>query len=54
MKERERARKKAQTGKEEVKRQTQKKHTVCPRSSDPLYAVICCIKWITTSWTYSI
>ena len=27
--------------------------TVCPRSSDPSYAVNWFIKWITTSWTYS-
>ena len=28
--------------------------TVCPRSSDPSYTVIYYIKWVTTSWTYSI
>ena len=28
-------------------------HTVCPRSSDPFYIVAYCIKWDTTSWTYS-
>ena len=28
--------------------------TVCPRSSDPFYIVSHCIKWVTTSWTYSI
>jgi len=27
--------------------------TVCPRSSDPFYVVTYCIKWVTTSWTYS-
>ena len=27
-------------------------HTVCPRSSDPLYLVSYYIKWVTTSWTY--
>ena len=29
-------------------------HTVCPRSSDPFYIVSYYIKWVTTSWTYSI
>ena len=29
-------------------------YTVCPRSSDQLYVVIYCIKWVTTSWKYSI
>ena len=29
-------------------------HTVCPRSSDQFYIVSYDIKWITTSWTYSI
>ena len=28
--------------------------TVCPRSSDPFYIVTYYIKWVTTSWTYSI
>ena len=28
--------------------------TVCPGSSDPFYIVTYYIKWITTSWTYSI
>ena len=28
--------------------------TVCPRRSDQFYIVTCCIKWVTTSWTYSI
>ena len=28
--------------------------TVCPRSSDPFYTVNFYIKWVTTSWTYSI
>ena len=28
--------------------------TVCPGSSDPFNVVIYYIKWITTSWTYSI
>ena len=28
-------------------------HTVCPRSSYPFYIVTYCLKWITTSWTYS-
>ena len=28
--------------------------TVCPGSSDPFYVVIYYIKWVTTSWTYSI
>ena len=27
--------------------------TVCPRSSDPFYIVSYYIKWVTTSWTYS-
>ena len=27
--------------------------TVCPRSSDPFFIVSYYIKWITTSWTYS-
>ena len=27
--------------------------TICPRSSDPSYAVTYCIKWVTTSWTHS-
>ena len=27
--------------------------TVCPRSSDPFYIVCNYIKWVTTSWTYS-
>ena len=27
--------------------------TVCPRSSDPIYVVTYYIKWVTTSWTYS-
>ena len=27
--------------------------TICPRSSDPYYIVSYCIKWVTTSWTYS-
>ena len=29
-------------------------NTVCPRSSDPFYIVSYYIKWVTTSWTYSI
>ena len=29
-------------------------HTVCPRSSDPSYVVTYYIKWVNTSWTYSI
>ena len=29
-------------------------YTVCPRSSDPFYVVTYCIKWVTTSWKYSI
>ena len=29
-------------------------YTVCPRSSDPFYIVIYYVKWVTTSWTYSI
>ena len=29
-------------------------NTVCPRSSDPFYLVSFYIKWVTTSWTYSI
>ena len=29
-------------------------HTVCPRSSDPFYVVTYYVKWVTTSWTYSI
>ena len=28
--------------------------TVCPGSSDPFYVVTYYIKWVTTSWTYSI
>ena len=28
--------------------------TVCPGSSDPFYVVSYYIKWVTTSWTYSI
>ena len=28
--------------------------TICPWSSDPFYIVTYCIKWVTTSWTYSI
>ena len=28
-------------------------HTVCPRSSDPLYIIGYYIKWVTTSWTHS-
>ena len=27
--------------------------TVCPGSSDPFYIVSYYIKWVTTSWTYS-
>ena len=27
--------------------------TMCPRSSDPFYIVTYYMKWITTSWTYS-
>ena len=27
--------------------------TVCPRSSDPFYIVSYYIKWVTTSWSYS-
>ena len=27
--------------------------TVCPGSSDPFYLVTYFIKWVTTSWTYS-
>ena len=27
--------------------------TICPRSSYPFYIVTYCIKWVTTSWTYS-
>ena len=29
-------------------------YTVCPRSSDPFYFVTYYIKWVITSWTYSI
>ena len=29
-------------------------YTICPRSSDPFYIVSYYIKWVTTSWTYSI
>ena len=29
-------------------------YTVCPGSSDPFYIVTYYIKWVTTSWTYSI
>ena len=28
-------------------------YTVCPGSSDPFYVVTYYIKWVTTSWTYS-
>ena len=28
--------------------------SVCPRSSDPFYVVTYYLKWVTTSWTYSI
>ena len=28
-------------------------HTICTRSSDPLHIVTYCIKWVTSSWTYS-
>ena len=28
--------------------------TVCPGSSGPFYIETCYIKWVTTSWTYSI
>ena len=28
-------------------------YTVCPRSSDPFYIVSYNIKWVTTSWTFS-
>ena len=28
--------------------------TVCPRNSEPFYVVTYYIKWVTTSWTYSI
>ena len=28
-------------------------NTVSPRNSGPFYIVSCCIKWFTTSWTYS-
>ena len=31
-----------------------KKYTVCSKSSDPFYVVTYYIKWVTTSWTYSI
>ena len=27
--------------------------TVCPGSSGPFYIVTYCIKWVTTSWSYS-
>ena len=30
------------------------KYTVCPGSSDPFYIVTYYIKWVTSSWTYSI
>ena len=26
---------------------------ICPRSSYPIYIVSYCMKWVTTSWTYS-
>ena len=29
-------------------------YTVCPGSSDPFYVLTYYIKWVTTSWTYSI
>ena len=29
-------------------------HTMCPRSSDPYYIGSYYMKWVTTSWTYSI
>ena len=28
-------------------------YTVCPKSSDPFYMISYYIKWVTTSWTYS-
>ena len=31
-----------------------KRDTVFPRSSDPFYIATYYIKWVTTSWTYSI
>ena len=40
-----------------AKMSSKKKHiwysTVCPISSDPFYVVTYFIKWVTTSWTYS-
>ena len=30
------------------------KSTLCPRSCDPFYIVSYYIKWVTTSWAYSI
>ena len=32
---------------------TRENCTVCPGSSDPFYLVSYYIKWVTTSWTYS-
>ena len=29
------------------------KRTVCPGSSDPFYIVTYYMKWVATSWTYS-
>ena len=35
-------------------REPNRQTTVCPGSSDPIYIVTYCIKWVTTSWTYCI
>ena len=37
----------------EKKTKKKKKNTIRPRSSDPIYVVTYCIKWVTTSWTDS-
>ena len=29
-------------------------YTICPGSSDPFYIVSCCMKFVTTSWTFRI
>ena len=36
------------------KRITEMHNTICPGSSDPFYILTYYIKWVTTSWTYSL
>ena len=31
----------------------QSKHTICPRSRDPIHIVNYYLKWVTTAWTYN-